>query len=149
MLEIDPFDIESYEPLYGINEIRDRFSCLLRELCTDVNDSKRVSNKLQKALRYIHEHYYEDINIDTVSYATEISASYLHQLFKRELARTFLDYLTEHRVNQAKRILRNRDAKMTEVATSVGYRSPQHFSQVFKKITGILPHHYRSGDYKL
>ncbi len=149
MLEIDPFDIESYEPLYGIDEIRDRFSCLLRELCTDANDSKRVSNKLQKALRYIHEHYYEDINIDAVSYATEISASYLHQLFKRELARTFLDYLTEHRVNQAKRILRHGDAKMTEVATSVGYRSPQHFSQVFKKITGILPHHYRSGDYKL
>ncbi|WP_219837568.1 helix-turn-helix domain-containing protein [Paenibacillus sp. R14(2021)] len=146
MLEIDPFDDPNFPPAYSIADIRERFVSLLGELCKDAEDSKRLPGKLQKALRYMHEHYHEDLSIDTVSHATEISASYLHQLFKRELGRTFLDYLTEHRIRQAKRILRRGDAKMTEVATSVGYRSPQHFSQVFKKMTGTLPHQYRSED---
>ncbi|AZN39215.1 helix-turn-helix domain-containing protein [Paenibacillus albus] len=147
LLEIDPFDMETYNAAYSIGDIQDRFICLLRELCTAPGEARSLSHKLQKAILFIHTHYRDDISIDAVADAVEISASYLYQLFKRELGRTFLDYLTEHRIHQAKRILRHGDTKMTEVATLVGYRSPQHFSQVFKKLTGTLPHQYRSGDY--
>jgi two-component system response regulator YesN len=117
---------------------------LLKEACADHRED-HLSTKLQKALRFIHEHYDEDISIDHVSYAIGISASYLHQLCKKELNQTFLEYLTDYRIHQAKRILTLENIKMTEVATKVGYRSPQHFSQVFKKKTGMLPHQYRDG----
>ncbi|SEO31942.1 helix-turn-helix domain-containing protein [Paenibacillus sp. OV219] len=147
LLEIDPFDTEAYHAVYSTRDIQARFVCLLRELCTALDEARSISHKLQKAILFIHAHYREDISIDAVADAVEISASYLFQLFKRELGRTFLDYLTEHRIHHAKRILRHGDTKMTEVATLVGYRSPQHFSQVFKKLTGTLPHQYRSGDY--
>jgi two-component system response regulator YesN len=55
--------------------------------------------------------------------------------------------LTEVRIEQAKRILSREDAKMADVCARVGYRSPQHFSQVFKKATGVPPHLFRHGVY--
>ncbi|MEX1028758.1 MAG: helix-turn-helix domain-containing protein [Paenibacillaceae bacterium] len=140
---IDPFAIQEYDPVYHISEVRDRFITLFTQLASNTQDTNKVSHKLIRALQYLHDHFHEDINIDHVSDAIGVSSSYLYQLFKRDLGRTFLDYLTEYRINQAKRILRYEDIKMMEVASRVGYRSPQHFSQVFKKITGVLPHQYR------
>lgn len=147
--ETDPLDAKEGGPVYHIDQMTNRFILMIQRLCSNTNEHDRISNKLLNALSFIHAHYHEDINIDDVSRSTGISASYLHQLFKRELARTFLDYVTEHRINQAKRILSREDAKMTEVCARVGYRSPQHFSQVFKKTTGMLPHQYRHGGYNL
>jgi two-component system response regulator YesN len=148
MLEIDPFDEREHAPVYDCGNVADRFIRMLSDRCIGSGVKSPISNKLYKALNYIREHYHNDINIEDVSHATGFSASYLHLLFKRELERTFLDYLTAYRIEQAKWILRHEEVKMIEVAMRVGYRSPQHFSQVFKKITGTLPHLYRDGGYR-
>lgn len=147
--EADPFALGEEKPLYHLEEIMNRFIVMIQRLCSNKNELDRLSSKLLRALQYIQSHYHEDINIEDVSRSIGISPSYLHQLCKRELGRTFLDYLTEYRINQAKRILNQEDAKMTEVSARVGYRSPQHFSQVFKKTTGVLPHQYRNGAHSL
>ncbi len=147
--EADPLTLGEATPLYHIDEIMNRFIVILQRLCSNKAELDRLSNKLLRAMQYIQMHYHEDVNIEDVSRSIGISPSYLHQLFKRELGRTFLDYLTEYRINQAKRILNQGDAKMTEVSARVGYRSPQHFSQVFKKTTGMLPHQYRHGGHRL
>jgi two-component system response regulator YesN len=143
--KLDPLDPLIAKPVYHMDDIVNRY---VRLFCDTVSNSSAlsgISGKLVKAMGYIQEHYQNDIGIEHVAAATGFSASYLHQLFKRELDRTFLDYLTEFRVEQAKRILRTENTKMAYVATRVGYRSPQHFSQVFKKMTGTLPHQYRDG----
>jgi two-component system response regulator YesN len=147
--EADPFTLGEAKPLYHIEEIMNRFIVIIQGLCSNKDELDRLSNKLLRAIQYIQLHYHEDINIEDVARSIGISPSYLHQLFKRELGRTFLDYLTEYRINQAKRILNQEDAKMTEVSARVGYRSPQHFSQVFKKMTGMLPHQYRNGGHQI
>jgi two-component system response regulator YesN len=144
LTEMDPLNCREFSPIYNVDALCSRFVKLLKDACADHRED-RLSTKLQKALRFIHEHYDEDISIDHVSYAIGISASYLHQLCKKELNQTFLDYLTDYRIHQAKRILELENIKITEVASKVGYRSPQHFSQVFKKKTGRLPHQYRDG----
>jgi two-component system, response regulator YesN len=145
-LPLSPLDIREYGPVYHVDEIRLRFVRLLSELYADGGESNCLSSKLLKATQYIQENYHEEISIEDVSYTTGISPSYLHLLFKKELDRTFLDYVTEIRIAQAKRILRKEDAKIADIAARVGYRSPQHFSQVFKKVAGMLPHQYRDGD---
>ncbi|MFC5449411.1 response regulator transcription factor [Paenibacillus aestuarii] len=148
-MDTDIFDVKLYDPVYQMDELIERFIQHLRERLTSMNEIGPLSGKMQRALRYIHEHYHEEISIDDVSYAIGISPSYLHQLFKKEMDRTFLDYVTEHRIQQAKRILRQEDAKITDVAARIGYRSPQHFTQVFKKVTGLLPHQYREAGSRL
>ncbi|MFC4102531.1 helix-turn-helix domain-containing protein [Paenibacillus xanthanilyticus] len=143
--EADPLDPRVAGPLYDAAAIRERLIQAfgaLREQGTAA--LRRLSPKLLQALRFLHAHFQDDIGIEDVAQASGISVRYVHDLFKRELCRTFLDYLTEYRVKQAKLILMREDAKMTEVSARVGYRSPQHFSQVFKRLTGMLPHQFRA-----
>lgn len=143
--EADPLDPRTAGPLYHVAGIRDRLLCAFRELGEQGSAAlKPLSPKLLQALRYLHAHFQDEIGVEDAAIATGISARYLHELFKRELNRTFLDYLTEYRIKQAKLILMREDAKMAEVCARVGYRSPQHFSQVFKRLTGVLPHQFRA-----
>jgi two-component system response regulator YesN len=145
--EIDPLGTSG--PVYNVHDIRDVFIDLFCKFLDTSDDTRRVSHKLSKALQYIHSHFQENISIDEVAYAAGISSSYLHLLFKRDLTCTFLAYVTEYRIHQAKRILQQEDVKISEVAAKVGYRSTQHFSQVFKKVTGTLPHQYKEEGYSI
>lgn len=145
MAALEPLDPRRFEPVYDIGELRERLRSWIGDIRSSASDRPHLSGKLLKAVRYMQDHFHEDINIEDVAYSLGISASYLHQLFKREMNRTFLDYLTELRIERAKRILDSEDAKMTDVCARVGYRSPQHFSQVFRKATGLSPHQYRDG----
>ncbi|SFD51232.1 two-component system, response regulator YesN [Paenibacillus catalpae] len=143
--ELDPLDPTMAGPLYRLADIRDRLLRAFGELHEQRSAAlKRLSRKLLQALRYLHAHFQDEIGVEDVAFATGISVRYLHELFKRELNRTFLDYLTEYRIKQAKLILMSEDAKMAEVSARVGYRSPQYFSQVFKRLTGVLPHQFRA-----
>jgi two-component system response regulator YesN len=137
---------ETYEipPIYEVSDIQAYLLGRFRRLLNGTSlTGNKVSSKLAAAIQHIQNHFHEEISVDQVAYAIGISASYLHLLFKRELGRTFLDYLTEFRISQAKRILKKDNVKMSEVAAKVGYRSAPYFSQVFKKATGLLPHDYR------
>jgi Response regulator containing CheY-like receiver domain and AraC-type DNA-binding domain len=143
--EVDPLDPLAASPLYHVTDIRDQFLRAFGELNEQgAAVHKQLSPKLLQAIRYLHAHFQDEIGVEDAAIATGISVRYLHELFKRELNRTFLDYLTEYRIKQAKLILMREDAKMAEVSARVGYRSPQHFSQVFKRLTGVLPHQFRA-----
>lgn len=140
LVELDFMNAEESGMLYHIHEVRQYFLAAFRHIAAE---SSPIPGKLSRALQYIHKHYQQDLNIADVASAVGLSPSYLHFLFKEDLERTFLDYLTGYRIQQAKRILLRHDVKMFEVARTVGYRSTQHFSKVFKKTTGLLPHQYR------
>jgi two-component system response regulator YesN len=143
--EADPLEPITAGPLYHVADIRERLIRAFGELREQGSAAhKQLSPKLLQALRYLHANFQGEIGVEDVAFAIGISVRYLHELFKRELNRTFLDYLTEYRIKQAKLILMREDAKMAEVSARVGYRSPQHFSQVFKRLTGVLPHQFRA-----
>jgi two-component system response regulator YesN len=137
----DPLAAHAVGPPFRIGDIERAFAAAFVR-AAGIGET-RLSGKLRKAIGHIRAHYAEDLRIEDTARAVGISASYLHQLFKRELGRTYLDVLTEIRIEQAKRILREEDAKMADVSERVGYRSPQHFSQMFKRVTGMLPHQFR------
>jgi two-component system response regulator YesN len=139
--EEDPLAAHAVGPAFRIEDIARAFAAAFAQ--TAGSGENRLSGKLRKAIGHIRAHYAEDLRIEDTARAVGISASYLHHLFKRELGRTYLDVLTEIRIEQAKRILREEDAKMADISGRVGYRSPQHFSRMFKRVTGLLPHQFR------
>src|SRR5690606_9591125 len=98
---------------------------------------------ISKAKNYIDNHYHNDIGIDEVSEVVGLSASHFCTLFKQVTGSTFLEYVTQCRIEKAKYILVNTEVKVYQLAPLVGYQDSRYFTQVFKKLTGMTPSEYR------
>lgn len=101
------------------------------------------SKTILSALEYINAHFSENISLTDVAEAINISKNYLCDIFKKELGVTFINYVTNLRIEKAKEYLSNTDMKMYEVSDAVGYSDYAYFSQIFKKHTGITLSAYR------
>ncbi|MWV45573.1 response regulator [Paenibacillus sp. HJL G12] len=98
---------------------------------------------VEKAKLYIMNHYPKDLSIEEVAEFVDLSISHFCTLFKQMSGYTFLEYLTECRMEKAKHILRNTSVKVYQIAPMVGYQDPKYFTQVFKKATGRTPSEFR------
>ena len=102
------------------------------------------SKMILTALQYINEHFSENISLTDVAENINISKNYLCDIFKKELGGvTFINYVTNLRIEKAKEYLANTDMKMYEVSSAVGYNDYAYFSQLFKKHTGMTLSAYR------
>lgn len=72
-----------------------------------------------------------------------MNPSYLSQLFKQQLNKKFVDYLTVLRIKEAKRLLLYTSLRIAEIAEIVEYADLAYFSNNFKKITGSSPSDFR------
>lgn len=106
---------------------------------------KVYSPVLLKALAYIREHYGEELSVSSVSDALNVSSSHLMHLFKKELATTFNTMLVSTRIEEAKKLLKSGEYRVSEVADKVGYNDTRYFTSVFKKVTGRTPVSYIKG----
>lgn len=128
----------------------------IKEWLTDVSlkigevlSLKHSSSKndlIEKAKEYIQTHYAdEELNADKLCNYLHISTNYFSTLFKKETKLTFTNYLTQIRIEKAKKLLRTTDMKAFDIGNKVGYTEGHYFSYVFKKATGIAPTEYRNG----
>lgn len=113
-----------------------------RVLYGDEDAGARCRREIREALAYIREHYSENITVEMVANAVFVSPTHLMHLFRKELDKTFYECLTEYRIEEAKRILRNPMYRVYEVGNQVGFTDSKYFSQIFKKMTGMPPSEY-------
>ncbi|MHB8061094.1 MAG: helix-turn-helix transcriptional regulator, partial [Ruminiclostridium sp.] len=104
---------------------------------------KKQSPLIQNVLKYIHENYMYSINPNCVALTFGMNGTYLGQKFKKETGLTFLEYLTNYRVEVAKILLKSGKYKVYEVSDKVGYKTSQYFSSIFKDVTGVTPLDFR------
>lgn len=97
------------------------------------------SLKIVKAIEYVKNHYSEDIFVDDVSSYLGLTSDHFGKIFKREVGQSFTQYVNCHKMNIAKTMLESGEYKILEVADSLGYKTSQYFSLVFKKINNISP----------
>lgn len=98
---------------------------------------------VELAREYVEEHYYENLMLADVAQKVGISAGYLSTLFQKEMAKGFVDYLNEVRIEHACTYLQQNFLKTYEVAYRVGFKDEKYFSKVFKKIKGQSPSEFR------
>lgn len=108
-----------------------------------VQEMAAPSKMIRAALDYINEHFHENISLMDVAENINISKNYLCDIFKKELGVTFINYVTNLRIEKAKEYLTGTDMKMYEVSNAVGYNDYAYFSQIFKKHTGKTLSSYR------
>lgn len=116
------------------------------EVDTLDRDIELYSPIVALAKNHIDNHYMqEDLSLQEIADKFDISPSYLVRLMKQELGKTFVEYLTDIRMENAKKMLKeeNINIKIYQVAQLVGYGSQHYFSRVFKKEVGVTPLEYK------
>ena len=98
---------------------------------------------VQEAKDYIAAHYMEKLSLDMVASHVYLNPSYFSRIFTEVEGISFIDYLQQVRVQQAKRLLVDPRYKVYEVADLVGYPNFKHFLKVFKKFEQKTPSQYR------
>ncbi|WP_244163327.1 helix-turn-helix domain-containing protein [Paenibacillus pectinilyticus] len=95
------------------------------------------------AKQFLDLHYTEDVNLTLISEMVGVSEGYLSKQFTKELGCNFIQYLTNLRIEESKRLMKKKGNKITYIAEAVGYLNVEHFSRMFKKTTGYSPKLYR------
>lgn len=113
-----------------------------------LRDEKQMSQGkkvLQAALDYIEENYAQStLNLNEVAQVTGMSPNYFSGLFSQEMEKTFVEYVTDKRMEQAKKLLWEGKLHSAEIAAAVGYKDAHYFSFVFKKTVGCSPREWKT-----
>lgn len=104
---------------------------------------KDTLERLNQVFEYIENRYQESISLDEVAKYVGFSPYYFTRFFKKNIGQTFMQFLTEYRINQAKFILAQEEIPMIEVAEKAGFSSVKTFHHVFKEEVGISPLQYQ------
>ena len=106
---------------------------------TETNKPARTAT----ALRYININFCERIQLADAADICGMTLFEFSRAFKREQGLTFRDYILQRRIHAAALALRASDASILDVAFSVGFNDPSHFSRLFRRTMGVTPSIYR------
>ncbi|MEI4768650.1 response regulator [Psychrobacillus sp. FJAT-51614] len=111
-------------------------------------DEAFPASTIDQVLAYLETTPLRQVSLTDAAKSVHLNPSYLSQLFKQQLNTKFVDYLTELRIQEGKRLLLNTTLKMSEIADRVGYSEVAYFSNNFKKMTGYSPSEFRKSTKK-
>jgi AraC-like DNA-binding protein len=121
--------------------VSDRCRQPLLEASMPQNDKER---HVRNAIRYMEEHYGEELTMDDLERELHVSKHYLAKVFKELTGHTVFNYLYNRRINEAKVLLMlEHGMSVSEVCYRVGFKHLPHFSRVFKRTVGCPPEEYR------
>lgn len=98
---------------------------------------------LSLARQIIDSRFSEPLTVEDLATECHISLSYLHRIFADEWGTSPYAALNNRRITEARTLLTNTDLSMSEIAYRCGFRTQAHFSECFKRKTGVAPSVFR------
>ncbi|HEX7712721.1 MAG TPA: response regulator [Bacillota bacterium] len=140
----DPF--QEINVLETLDDIERWLKDLSRDAITNILRHKQDVSKnfVAKAKLFIENNYQDpELNLALVAENVYVSSCYLSHLFKESTGSTVIEYLNKIRIRAAKKLLKETQLKIYEIAEQVGFNDYHYFGIVFKKQTGLAPLEYR------
>ena len=106
----------------------------------------RLAQVAETIREYIRNNYMKEISMQDAARMMNYSDAYFCKLFKQCFDQNFTSCLTGFRVNEAKKLLRDRSISVKDVSMQVGYYDSNYFAKVFKRMTGMIPSEYRDSE---
>jgi AraC-like DNA-binding protein len=153
---IEVFTLSHKKP-YGYElEMKNHLSIawlnLIKEMKEEITNSPPIissdDKRVKLAIQYIHAHYTENIQLDSIAIAANISKSECCRSFKRILKVTPFEYLMEYRVSKAAELLLKSTEAISNIALDTGFNGISYFGKVFKKYMNYSPSEYRNKYHK-
>ncbi|MFC6226211.1 helix-turn-helix domain-containing protein [Paenibacillus allorhizosphaerae] len=100
---------------------------------------------VQELIRFIEEHYTEDLHLEQLEKSMHVNKYYLSRIFREVTGVTIINYLYQRRINQAKMIflMEEKRRTVTEIGYGLGFKHVTHFSRVFRQYVGDTPEQFR------
>jgi two-component system, response regulator YesN len=98
---------------------------------------------IQAVQQFIDTHYMYDLTLTMLAERFSYHPSYFSELFKSKMGKTFIQYVTEVRMNQAVRLLEETSLSLWDIAELTGFANASYFSSKFKRQYGVSPSDYR------
>ena len=98
---------------------------------------------MQQALSEIEAHLEQDYSLERAAALANMSVSYFCAQFRREKGMSYKEYMIRLRISTAKKLLKNTDRSVNNIAEAVGYNNPNYFSKVFREREGMTPSEFR------
>ncbi len=130
----------------SINQARGFFTKMVQRIEERILEKRNdlTSSRIDKAKAIIANRYSDkDFSLKDICDELFLSTSQFSLLFKEGTGKTFVEYLTAYRIEEARMLLKSTSMRGYEIADRVGFADPRYFSIIFKKLTGMTPMEYR------
>lgn len=104
----------------------------------------RLNTNFLQIIKYLNGNFTKPISLQNIADELHLNPNYISQLFKKETQTTYIKYLTQLRINYAKKLLETTDLSVNQVCEKSGFNDYFYFLKTFKKITQISPSKYRT-----
>lgn len=108
-----------------------------------IKTDQEIRSLSDKMVLLIHQQYDQELSLDRVAEQLHYNANYLSNVFKKEMAVTFAEYLQNYRLKIAKKWLEETELTIKEIAARLKYTNSQNFIRFFKKKEQVTPGEYR------
>jgi AraC family transcriptional regulator len=99
--------------------------------------------RLRRIRELVHAKMEDELSLDELAQSVGLSTAHFARMFRKSTGETPHQFVLRQRLERAKAMLRAPDARVLDVAVACGFKTQQHFAQVFRELWGVSPTEYR------
>jgi two-component system response regulator YesN len=135
--------IEQIKTRFYLYEIVKYIDSMCTRAIQNIRSKSGAESAIEDVVSYIDHNYAQSLTLEEVAPLFGYNSVYFGKLFSKEMNISFNSYLNEKRMIEAKKLLRDSELKVYEIAARVGYNDVDYFSKKFKNSEGKSPADYR------
>ena len=138
----------AFATLTSLNDkklIKDFAQTFLLECTAAISTVRKTDTNpiIKKVCDYVEENLAEDISLEMAADFAGVSSFYLSKLFKEEKGETYINYVSDKRLEKSCQLLAQTDLSIKEITATIGYNDQNYYSRIFKTKYGLSPKEYR------
>jgi AraC family transcriptional regulator len=99
--------------------------------------------RLRRIADLVHSRLEDELGLDELAQSVGLSTAHFARMFRKSTGDTPHQFVLRQRLERSKAMLRAPDARILDVAVACGFKTQQHFAQVFRDVCGVSPTRYR------
>jgi YesN/AraC family two-component response regulator len=125
------------------------FAMWVKRAKTAESAKKKRSLPVTRCMEYIDSNTHNKISLETLGRAAGRNPAYLSVQFKEEIGVPLSTYINRQKVEEAKRLLRDKNMSISYIANVLAFSSQSYFAKIFKAVTGETPKEYRLNHFSI